>query len=251
MVNVIVANGSGPTGNAIREMLRERGIQVGATNPDATISYGVRLNTTRPALNANAGRYNKLSQFDVLKAAHVLVPPFFRPAEITAATTFPLFGRKLQHREGKDIMPALQFEDVALRVAAGSQFFTTYVPRTTEYRVWIYRRRHLRTYQKVMRHPEQYRFFGCSYRNGFAFELVHTDAVPRGAVEAASLAVNSLGLDFGAVDILQGKDGRFYVLEVNTAPGVEGRRECLVALVDKMATWAQNGFPRRNGDRQE
>jgi D-alanine-D-alanine ligase-like ATP-grasp enzyme len=35
-------------------------------------------------------------------------------------------------------------------------------------------------------------------------------------------AVNTLGLDFGAVDLIVAKDGRVYVLEVNTAPGIEG-----------------------------
>jgi hypothetical protein len=248
VVNVIVANGSGPTGRLLKELLVERGVQVGATNPDATISYGVQSNTTRPALNANAGRYNKLSQFEVMSGGGVLVPPFYRPQAVPATAHFPLFGRKLQHREGKDILVALQPEDVALRTAAGAQFFTEYVPRETEYRIWVYRRRHLRTYQKVMRHPEQYRFFGCSYRNGFAFELVNSDLVPRGAVNMAYVAVDALGLDFGAVDVLQAKDGRFFVLEVNTAPGVEGRRECITALADKMANWVRRGFPRRNGD---
>jgi glutathione synthase/RimK-type ligase-like ATP-grasp enzyme len=33
----------------------------------------------------------------------------------------------------------------------------------------------------------------------------------------------ALGLDFGAVDIIQDDGGNFYVLEVNTAPGLEGQ----------------------------
>ena len=36
-------------------------------------------------------------------------------------------------------------------------------------------------------------------------------------------AVDSLGLDFGAVDIIWNEsEDQYYVLEVNTAPGVEG-----------------------------
>jgi D-alanine-D-alanine ligase-like ATP-grasp enzyme len=35
-------------------------------------------------------------------------------------------------------------------------------------------------------------------------------------------AVAALGLDFGAVDIIEDKEGNFYVLEINTAPGLEG-----------------------------
>ena len=40
--------------------------------------------------------------------------------------------------------------------------------------------------------------------------------------EAAVKAVNSLGLDFGAVDICEDEEGNPYVFEVNTAPGIEG-----------------------------
>ena len=36
-------------------------------------------------------------------------------------------------------------------------------------------------------------------------------------------AVKALGLDFGAVDIIYNeKENQYYVLEVNTAPGLEG-----------------------------
>jgi glutathione synthase/RimK-type ligase-like ATP-grasp enzyme len=41
--------------------------------------------------------------------------------------------------------------------------------------------------------------------------------------EAAIRTVEILGLDFGAVDIIWNKkQDRYYVLEVNTAPGLEG-----------------------------
>jgi glutathione synthase/RimK-type ligase-like ATP-grasp enzyme len=41
--------------------------------------------------------------------------------------------------------------------------------------------------------------------------------------ELAIKAVAALGLDFGAVDVILGRDGQFYVLEVNTACGLEER----------------------------
>ncbi len=58
-----------------------------------------------------------------------------------------------------------------------------------------------------------------SYANGFLFSrygIYPSEARDQLAVKA----VAALGLDFGAVDLIEDK-GKFYVLEVNTAPGIE------------------------------
>lgn len=51
-------------------------------------------------------------------------------------------------------------------------------------------------------------------RNGFT--------VPTDAGQLGIDSVVALGLDFGAVDIIEAEDGTLYVLEVNTAFGIEG-----------------------------
>jgi len=210
--------------------------------------------STTPALNANAGQHDKLAQFRLMREGGVRVPDFTANGGLVSIQN-PLgdfsgvwFGRKLRHRGGTDIALVLQLEDFAARRASGSEFFTKFIPSTAEYRVWIYRRKHLGTYVKVLRHPSQYRGIGRNYDNGFAFNLVDSDAVPRAAVDMAAQAVTSLGLDFGAVDMLLGKDGQYYVLEVNTAPGVEGEnRQVIQALARKIARWVALGYPRRAG----
>ena len=45
--------------------------------------------------------------------------------------------------------------------------------------------------------------------------------IPKGLCPLGVEAAKALGLDFGAVDIIE-KNGRYYVLEVNTAPRLEG-----------------------------
>lgn len=266
MIEFRVARGCRPTGRLLAQLLREKGIRLApeGMRGNAVVSYGVRYTGILPCLNANAGARNKLEELQTFHASGVKAPQVYRfngfrmvngrgQEVIERDLQFPLFGRQTLHREGKDIMPALQMEDIKLRMAAGASFFTGYIPRETEYRVWIYRKRHGATYEKVMRYPEKYKYFGCSYRNGFAFELCSdrpgsTRPIPRDAVAVASDAVASLGLDFGAVDVLKGKDGGYYALEVNTAPGVEGARQSINFLADKIANWARLGYPRRNGD---
>lgn len=137
----------------------------------------------------------------------------------------------------------------------GRAYFTKLVPSSTEFRVWIYRRRHLGTYEKVLTYPEKRfnrkgrRRTGRNYRNGWTFELVQAENIPRPAVDLAIAAINALSLDFGAVDILKGLDGQYYVLEINCAPGVEGEnRQVIQALAGKVANWVKRGCPKRKGE---
>ena len=64
-----------------------------------------------------------------------------------------------------------------------------------------------------MRKNLEYRWENSSFLQKF---------VPAEAKTQAQNAVEALGLDFGAVDIILGKNGIWYVLEVNTACGLEG-----------------------------
>jgi len=196
-----------------------------------------------PTLNAKSGMSDKYEQLRTLLKAGVRVPPLYGEA---ANIQFPLLARKRQHRAGKDLMPVFQPEEIPWRLAAGAQFFVQYVPVADEYRVWVYRKSHLGTYEKTMVRPAEYKKIGRNYKNGFAFRLVDSDRVPRGAVDEAVKSVAALGLDFAAVDILRGKDGQFYVLELNTAPGVEGpNRQVIQGLVRKWTNWVKEGYPRR------
>lgn len=61
-----------------------------------------------------------------------------------------------------------------------------------------------------------------NHANGYVY---CTDGVtaPAAVTSAAAAAIAACGLDFGAVDILCTEGGEARVLEVNTAPGLEGR----------------------------
>lgn len=68
-------------------------------------------------------------------------------------------------------------------------------------------------------------------RNGFT--------IPDGCRELGVSACIALGLDFGAVDIIEDGEGKLYVLEVNTAFGIEGTTlqlvgDALKELIDDM-----------------
>jgi glutathione synthase/RimK-type ligase-like ATP-grasp enzyme len=243
MIDLRLVRGS-ITGAQLRALLAERGVQIGTQGAGGIVSYGVRVeNPALPCLNALAGARNKFEELHDLSAGGVHVPAHSLDGEILE---FPILGRKFKHTKGKDILPVLA-DDVTFEWAKQtSDFFTQYLPLQTEFRVWIYRRRRLATYEKRMERVEEYRRVGANYQNGTAFKFVPEP--PDGLTELAARAVDVLGLDFGAVDILQHVDGSFYVLEVNTAPGQEGIRAALTNLANKIVRWEQRGYPRRRGD---
>lgn len=74
-----------------------------------------------------------------------------------------------------------------------------------------------------------------SAKNGFIFAAKNVD--PSADRDQLAIdAVKALGLDFGAVDIVEDKHGKLFVLEVNTAPGLEGQTiKKYNAILEKLA----------------
>lgn len=101
--------------------------------------------------------------------------------------------------------------------------YTKYIFKVKEFRVHATRDEVIDTQQKVRdpdREPLSWKV--RSYDNGFIFQRKGIE--PNGARDTLAIqALKALGLDFGALDIVQDKKGNFYVLEVNTAPGIEGQ----------------------------
>src|SRR5690348_251432 len=154
-IDLRVAAGCGPTARILTQLIQQAGCAVRpGGNP---VSWGVPM---ARGLNRNASRLNKYDQLWHLHMASVRVPdtiitpPANGVSDQGGAANGVWLARKFRHRGGKDIMPVLQFEDFAARRAAGAEFFTRYIPSQREFRCWLYRRRHLGTYEKILQYPE-------------------------------------------------------------------------------------------------
>lgn len=239
MVSVIISNAALETGALLVSLLKERGIHDPAS--DNVVCYG-NSGAGERFLNQNC-MSNKVKRMVAMEKAGCSLIPWFRGDKIPAGVRFPLLARRLTGHGGTDIVPVFQRKEVEWRLAAGWDWFSSYVPMDTEYRVWVYRNDHLDTYEKVMHRPTDYKYIGRNFRNGFDFELSldYNDAT-----EQARRAIKALGLDFGAVDMLRGEDGKIYILEVNTAPGVikSGAQWTLDRLVDRIENWDREGYPK-------
>lgn len=101
--------------------------------------------------------------------------------------------------------------------------FTKYVKKTSEWRVHVADGLGFFVQRKVKDPNREVKDWAIrNHGAGFIYQM-HNNDVPDAVIEAGLDAVNELGLDFGAADVIwNGHHERAYVLEVNTSPGLEG-----------------------------
>lgn len=107
------------------------------------------------------------------------------------------------------------------------KLYVKYIPKRSEYRIHVFRGKVIDVQEKRRKQGakelETYSSQIRSHDRGWVFCRENIN-LPNGIKDLAINAVVSLGLDFGAVDIIYNqKQDRCYVLEVNTAPGIEGK----------------------------
>lgn len=104
--------------------------------------------------------------------------------------------------------------------------YTEYVRKASEWRVHVFQGEVFFVQRKIARpDSEPSDWMIRNHDNGFIFQQDYNrDAWHEELGELAVQAVERLGLDFGAVDLIwNNHQNRGFVLEVNTAPGLEGR----------------------------
>lgn len=108
-----------------------------------------------------------------------------------------------------------------------ASLFTMYKKKKKEFRVHVFNTTVIDVQQKRRangaKDAEEYNAYIRSHDNGWIF--AREDIVePKELRSIALAAIEALGLDFGAVDIIWNeKENKCYCLEVNTAPGLEGQ----------------------------
>lgn len=170
---------------------------------DDTFNYKDAVNRTT----------DKFGSLQVLKDAGVPVPNHSRDHR---ELDYPLLGRDRNHYGGTDIELILQSQDAEL---CSSDYYVEYIPTQREYRFHVIDGEVVKVSHKRCDEPEDYTPYCRNYQNGHRF--VHPpDDIHERAKPIATRAVEALGLDFGALDVILGEDNHFRVLEVNTAPSL-------------------------------
>jgi len=185
----------------------------------------VRILNTPEAVNRAS---NKLTTLRVLDEAGISTPEY--TTDLTEAHAWLHDGERVIERHelrgssGAGIRVVSLDDEDTEGTLQRAPLYTKYIPKSAEYRIHIFNGRMLDYVQKKRvaseRRDDTYSPYIASMERGWVFTRTDVPESPA-AISLAQRAITALGLDFGAVDIIY-SEGRYYVLEVNTAPGLAG-----------------------------
>lgn len=206
---------------------------------DVVINWG---NTKLPegcgaTHNANAEILRKATNkklfFELMKESgnEEAIPLFWTDAKEIPDDAFPIVCRTvLAGHSGDGIVLSPTRDSLA-----NCSLYVQYVKKEDEFRVHVGRRvdaegtsqYHVIATQKKARKSEtpkeEVNWQIRNHQNGFIYKRQGI-TVPECVVSAACKALEVSGLDFGAVDVIyNSKKKKAFVLEINTAPGLEGQ----------------------------
>jgi glutathione synthase/RimK-type ligase-like ATP-grasp enzyme len=163
---------------------------------------------------------NKRLAFERMKKEGVSVPPFASKKEAVSWTGDTVVRHKLTGHSGEGIEIVGRIPELP-----DAPLYVKYVKKKDEYRIHVIGQEVVAIQRKARRNDtpdNEVNWQVRNHRNGFVFVRQNVSP-PEEVLRAARDTIPSLGLDFGAVDVIFGTDGKAYVLEVNTAPGMEGQ----------------------------
>lgn len=211
-------------------VLRREGSTYRYRDRDTIINWGASA-CPHPCLNVPAAvecAANKLDTFNRLSYdGGVSIPEFWTNREDIPNEAFPVVCRTiLRGHSGAGIVIAATRNDL---VAA--PLYVRYVKKQQEYRVHVGINRAgeasiIKIQRKARRMDVPDANVNWQVRNldgGFIYAILEERDVPQTVINNARMTIHDMGLDFGAVDVIYNERERSaYVLEVNTACGIEG-----------------------------
>jgi len=211
-------------------MIKHNGSRYRPKRGDIVINWGSSsLPNFSPARVLNnpqavARSVNKLSFFQHLNNVEGVRLPLWTTEKIVAKSLAEqgktiVCRTKLRSSEGDGIVIAKTVDEVV-----DAPLYTVYIPKKHEYRIHVFNGQAIDQTKKVLKNDrprDNVNWFVRNTANGFVFQRNNL-IVPEAVTSMAIRTVSVCELDFGAVDIIRPKDGIPTVLEVNTAPGIEG-----------------------------
>lgn len=166
---------------------------------------------------------NKVEQMAAFTEHQVACPPYTTdPAKVGDLGTKTVFARTLVNSTGGKGIVEVRHPLAEPLVEA--PLYTAYIPKKAEYRYHIFNGEVIDVQQKKRKsnYDGERDTKVRNLANGYVYCRDGIDP-PDGAATLAINAVNALGYQYGAVDIIYNeKRNQSYVLEVNSRPGLMG-----------------------------
>jgi len=166
---------------------------------------------------------NKLAFFHKMREdCDDIVPEFWTSKDDIPEGEYPIVCRTvLNGHSGQGIVIANTPEELVV-----APLYTKYVKKKDEYRIHVGSANQIISIQRKARRRDtpdsEVNWQVRNHANGFVF-VRNNVTPPQAVLDAAIRAREAVGLDFGAVDVVyHEREDKAYVLEVNTAPGLEG-----------------------------
>lgn len=134
---------------------------------------------------------------------------------------FPVVARPDKHRAGKHFWLCWNREELNEAYNLGATHHLKFIEGGREFRVHVAFGKSIKLVEKIGGDPVI-----KNHAYGSQFMYPHNFSHKKSLRKWARKAVESLGLDFGAVDVIY-KEGKFYVLEVNSAPSLTSENDTL------------------------
>jgi len=174
------------------------------------------------SLSGIANATDKLHALEILHNAGVPTPRWrLTAAQAAQELNFPILGRSRDHTRGRDI--EVFQRSIGLNTTGHTRdFFVEFVPKVREFRIHVFCGQPILSQIKVVNNERlaARRPVIWNHRNGYIYRNMRSSLPSLDRRSCAIMAVQALGLDFGAVDLIVGPDDSTYVLEVNTGPGL-------------------------------
>jgi len=213
---------------------------------DAIVGWGVsRQEVEGPMLNAGVNQYNKFEAINRFRHKGVPAPSVFRAFDFPVEHVnepFPWLARKFHHKGGRDIIKAGSRAEAKRIIAQyNPDFFSVYIPTRTEYRVWVFKNEAFAVYEKLFKGEGEYQGIQRNHAFGFRFDKREDLLANEALTDYSVRAVKALGMDMGAVDVIESKDGELYVLEVNSMPSIDTEKKLSgIRLAKRISDWVQS-----------
>ena len=156
---------------------------------------------------------------------------------------FPIIGRPKRHYKCLNFhyyenREALERDYDLDRKIRDGFYFQERIPQKKEYRIHMFQGDPMRIQVKYRRtsFPDPIK---RGMKFGWGFKIREYRSTSEILLDMCKNAMEAVSLDFGAIDAILGEDNKFYILEINTAPGLNDSGASLYA--NKIAGWINDG----------